>query len=107
MNSCVPKVFGSITPPQFGLSVAGARSRADAVAPVVFVGEAAARPADVRHLQRLERGDDVVADAARVRDAGVRADPDALVDAVAEMLGELAEDVAVDLRPGFDASTDR
>ena len=27
MNSCVPKVLGSMTPPQFGFSVAGRRSR--------------------------------------------------------------------------------
>ena len=52
-------------------------------------------------LQRLQRGDDVVADAAGVGDGGVGADPDALVDAVAEMLGELAEEVAVDLRARF------
>ena len=42
--------------------------RADALAPVVLVGETAARPADVWHLQRLQRGHDVVADAARVGD---------------------------------------
>ena len=52
--------------------------RTDALAPVVLVGETAARPADVRHLQRLQRGDDVVADAARVGDRRVGADPDAL-----------------------------
>jgi hypothetical protein len=27
MNSCVPKVFGSMTPPQLGLSVGGRLSR--------------------------------------------------------------------------------
>ena len=54
MNSCVPKVFGSITPPQFGIQRRRALvARADAVAPVVLVGEAAARPAHVGHLERL------------------------------------------------------
>ena len=100
MNSCVPKVFGSITPPQLGLRVTHAL-RADAVAPVIFISEAAAGPAHVRYLHRLQRGDDVVADAARIRDLGVRADPDAFINAVAEMLGELAEDVAVDFRAGL------
>ena len=95
----MPKVFGSVTPPQFGLSVTAAG--ADSVAPVVLVGEAAARPADVRHLERLQRGDDVVADAAGVGDGRVGADPDAFVDAVAEVFGELAEDIAVDLRAGL------
>src|SRR4029453_13189336 len=75
--------------------------RADALAPVVFVGEAAARPANVRHLDRLQRGDDVIADAASIRNRGIRADPYTLISAVAEMLGELAENVAVDLRSGL------
>ncbi len=80
----------------------GARAgRSDAVAPVVFVGEAAAGPANVGDLERLERGHDVVADAAGIWDGGRGADPDALVHAVAEVFGELAEDVAVDLRAGF------
>ena len=97
MNSCVPKLFGSMTPPQFGVE-GGGPVLADALAPVVLVREAPARPAHVRHLDRLERGHDVVADAAGVGDGGVGTDPDALVDAGAEVLGELAEDVPVDLR---------
>ena len=75
--------------------------RADAVAPVVLVGEAAAGPAHVGHLEGLERRDDVIADAARVRDRRVGADPDAFVDALAEVLGELAEEVAVEHRTGL------
>src|ERR1051325_4197969 len=75
--------------------------RADAFAPVIFVGEAAARPAHVRHLNRLQRGDHIVADAASIRNCGAWADPAAFINAVAEVLGELAEDVAVDLCPGF------
>ena len=90
-----------MTPPQFGIERDLADRRADALAPVIFVGEAAARPADVRHLDRLQRGDDVVADAARIGDRRIGADPYAFVNAVAEMLGELAEDVAVDLRAGL------
>ena len=70
-------------------------------APVVFVGEAPARPAHVRHLDRLERGNDVVANAAGVWNRRVGADPDPFINAVAEVLGELAENVAVDLRAGL------
>ncbi len=69
---------------------------ADALAPVVFIGEAAAGPADIRDLDGFQGADDVVADAAGVGDRGIGADPDAFVNAVAEVLGELAEDVAVD-----------
>src|ERR1019366_9951138 len=72
--------------------------RAETLAPVVLVGEAAAGPAYVRHLERLERGDHVVADTAGIRDCGIRTDPNPLVNTVAEVFGELAEDVAVDLR---------
>ncbi len=47
-NSWVPNVFGSMTPPQFGFSVAGQLvARADAVTPVILVREAATRPTDV------------------------------------------------------------
>src|SRR5690606_39907251 len=71
-------------------------ARSDAVAPVVLVGEAAARPAHHRHLQFLQRGQHVVAVPTGVGDFRVLADPDAAVDAVAQVLGELAEDVAAD-----------
>ena len=39
---------------------------ADAVTPVIIVRIATAGPADVRHLQRFQRGHNVIADAARV-----------------------------------------
>ena len=97
MNSCVPKELSSTTPPQCVLTLRGAFGAvADAVAPVVLVGEAAAGPAQHRHAELLERGDDVVAEAARVGDRRVLADPDAFVDQAAEVLGELAVDGRVD-----------
>ena len=74
---------------------------ADSFAPVVLVGKAAARPADVGHLQRPKGGHNVLADSARVRNRGIRANPDALVKAMPEILRELAEEVAVDLRSGL------
>src|SRR5262249_1308536 len=70
----------------------------DAVPPVVLVGETAARPPQHGDVQVLERGDDVVAHAARVRDRGLLPDPDAVVNQAPEMLGEVAVDVAVDRR---------
>ena len=74
-------------------------ARTDAVAPVVGVGETAARPAEIRDLDRAQGGDDVGAETADVGDGRVLADPEALVHAAAEVLGELAENVAADLRP--------
>src|SRR5699024_10721525 len=71
-------------------------ARADAIAPVVVVGEAAAGPAQVRDLQRAQRLDHVIADAARVRDLGVLAHVEAAVDAAAQMLGGRAGDVPAD-----------
>ena len=75
--------------------------RTDAFAPVVFVCEAPAGPAHVRHFYRFERSDDIIANPARVRNFGVRADPDSFVNTVAEVLCKLAEEIAVNLRTGL------
>ena len=93
-------MFGSITPPQFGVQRHDSL-RPDPVAPVIFVGEAASGPAYVRHINRFQRGDHIVANAACIRNGGIGADPDAVVNAVSEMLGELPEKIAVDLRAGL------
>ena len=66
---------------------------ANAVAPVVVVSKAAAGPPHVRHLDSSERFDDVVA---QVPLAGPFFRPNALVDAVSEMFGELTVDVTTD-----------
>jgi hypothetical protein len=65
---------------------------------MVFVSEATTWPADVWYFQSLKRSHNIVANASRVRDVGIRTNPDTLVNAMAEVFGELAEDVAVDLR---------
>ena len=75
--------------------------RADAVAPMVGVGEAAARPAHQWHMQLLERANDVIAPALGVGDGRLLADVHALVDAGAEIFGELPVHVFVDDRAGF------
>ena len=69
--------------------------RSDAVAPVVVVGEAAARPAqhgDAELLQVIDRG---LAEAVHIRDRRILPDPHPAVHARPEVLGE----VAVELRP--------
>ena len=68
---------------------------------MIIVSEAAAGPANVGHMDRAKGVNDVAADSANIRDARIRSDPNSAVDAIAEMLGELAEDVAID--PGASA----
>src|SRR6516164_11825754 len=69
-------------------------ARADAVAPVVGVSEAAARPAQHRSADSLHGVDEVLADAVDVGDARAFANPHAVVDDSAEMFDE----VRVELR---------
>src|SRR6266851_9129473 len=66
---------------------------ADAVAPVVGVGEAAAGPTQYGSLHGAHRVDERLADAIHVRDLRLFADPDAVVDHAAEMLDEVAVDL--------------
>src|SRR3954447_2406079 len=75
--------------------------RPDPVAPVILVGKTAARPAYVRYMQRFQGGNHIVANAPRVWDRRVTADPDSFVNAMSEMLGELPEKIAVNLRTRF------
>src|SRR5581483_7759240 len=69
--------------------------RPDSVSPVIFVCEAATGPANIRHLQRLQRRNYVVADPARIGNGRVRTYPYALIDSMTQMFGELAKNVAV------------
>ena len=71
---------------------------ADAFLPVVFVGKAAARPAQNRELDVPERLDHVRAHAVDVRDGAVLAHVEPLVDAAAQVLREVAVDLRLDLR---------
>ena len=82
-----------LTGTRVGPEVRAARAavgRADAVAPVVTVGEAATRPADDRRLDLLHLVDERFADAVDVGNLRVFADPDAVVHHAAEMLDEMA-----------------
>src|SRR5467141_3760186 len=71
-------------------------TRTDAVFPVVFVREATAWPAKDGDLNPLERRYDVVPDAARVRNRALLSHPDTFVNTMAQVLRELAINVAVD-----------
>jgi hypothetical protein len=72
---------------------------ADAVAPVVAVGEAASWPAQVRRADATHVVHELRADAADVGNRRVATDPDAVVDDAAEVLDEVAVEVGTDLRP--------
>ena len=79
--------------------VAALLLRADAVPPVVLIREAAARPAQHRHMDGLHGLHDVRADAVHVGDIAVLPDEDTPVDAVAQVLREIAVDIPGN-RPG-------
>src|SRR5215475_14415147 len=67
-------------------------ARPDAIAPVVAVGEASARPPDDARLDSPHRFDDRLPDAADVGNLRVLAYPDSVVDHAAQMLDEMAVD---------------
>ncbi len=75
--------------------------RAHPILPVVLIGEAAARPAQVGSLDLAEGSNDVVANAARVRDGGLGSDPQAVIDAAAEVLGKVPVEVPADHGAGL------
>ena len=80
--------------------------RADAVLPVVFIRKAAARPAQHRHADFLQRLHHVRAHAIDVGDVGVFAHIDAAVNAASEVLREMAVDVLVDFLAGLPSRVD-
>src|SRR6185503_19190372 len=68
---------------------------ASAVTPVIFICKAASRPANIGNPNGLQRGHNVVANAASVRDLRIRPNPNAVVNPMPKMLGKLAEDVPI------------
>ena len=72
--------------------------RADALLPVIFVGKASARPAQHRQTDAFERLHNVRAHAVDIRDGAVLAHKETVVDAAAEMLGEISVDLRLDDR---------
>ena len=93
----MPKWLFSVTPPQWVLTMVGRCSRGPM--PSFQWYSSAKHPPGQRSigiLICLRACDDVVADAPRVGDGAVLADPEAAVDAAAQVLGEVPVDVAVD-----------
>ncbi len=70
--------------------------RSDTVPPVVRVGEAAPRPAEIRDAKTGKRLHHVASDTARIRDRGIFTDPDPFIDASAQVLREVSIDVPRD-----------
>src|SRR5690349_1607942 len=76
-------------------------ARPDAVTPVIEIAKTAARPADVRHMDFLERIHHILAIAANVGNLTVLADPNTFINAAPQMFGKLAIDMAIDRRAGL------
>jgi hypothetical protein len=65
---------------------------------VIFIREAAARPAYDGDVQLAQRGDDVIAQAAGIRDRRALSHPDPCFDAMPQVFRKLSVDVPVDQR---------
>ena len=71
--------------------------RADAVHPMIFVGKATARPAQVRDLQVFQGLEHIVPIPLRIGYIGFGTDPEPAIDAGSEVFGELTVDMFADL----------
>ena len=71
--------------------------RAYTVHPVILIGKAAARPAEVGDFQLFQGVQHVVSVAPGIGNFGFGADPKPSIDTGSEMFGELAVDVFADL----------
>src|SRR5262249_13601082 len=71
---------------------------ADAVAPMVAVGEASARPAEIRSSDSLHVINELLANPVVIRNPGIASDPNAVIDHAAEMLDEMPIQMRVDDR---------
>ena len=69
---------------------------ANAVAPVIGIGKAAARPTQHGHMQGFQRGYNIIAHAVGVGNIRSLTDINALIDAAAQMLRKLTVNVGVD-----------
>jgi hypothetical protein len=63
---------------------------------MILIRETAARPADDGYLDFLQGGDDVIPNPARVGNGTIFADPDAVINARAEVFGKLPVNVPAD-----------
>src|SRR5262245_26729402 len=70
----------------------------DAVAPMVAIGEAPARPAQIRSADSLHVFNELLANPVHVRNLGIASHPDSVIDHTAEMLDEMPVQMRVDDR---------
>ena len=70
--------------------------RADPVHPVVLIRKATPWPAQDGNSDLAQRRDDIAANPTHIGDGRVLANPDAAIDAAAEMFGKMPIDVAAD-----------
>src|SRR6266545_8218453 len=73
------------------------RSGADAIHPMIFIREAATRPAQVGNLHRPQRRDHIVTNTTRVWYRRIFAHPKAAVDTAAEVFGKMPIDMPMNL----------
>src|SRR5215831_5869810 len=73
-------------------------SGSDSITPMILIGVAAARPSQDSKIEALERCDHIIAKAASVRNRRVFTNPDAVIDAAAQVFGKTAIDIAADRR---------
>jgi len=62
----------------------------DAVHPVIFIGKATARPSEIRDTHVFERIHNVIPDATGIGNGGMLANPNATVNAVAQVFRKVA-----------------
>ncbi len=70
--------------------------RANTIAPMINIGETAARPTQIGCIDFAKRLHHIRANPPDIGNWGIFTDPDSIVDATAEMFGKMAIDVAVD-----------
>ena len=73
-------------------------ARPDSISPVILVCEASSWPAHHGNFERSQCGDDVLPKSSLVRNCRMVAHPNAVIDAMPQMLGELTVDVTIDDR---------
>ena len=77
------------------------RGIADAVAPVIAIGEAASGPPEIGSAETLHVVDESSADSLDIRDLRIPPHPDAVIDHAAEMFNKVPVDMRTDCGSGF------
>ncbi|MNJ62294.1 hypothetical protein D3C77_581310 [compost metagenome] len=70
--------------------------RPDAVLPMILIGKAAPRPTQHGNFDLLQRRQNIIANSFRIRDRGVLANPNSLVNTSAQMFRKMTINVFID-----------